>query len=120
MKEDMLCDIAALALDDDSASESVLICRENYAKQALMMFYPHRSINDLMRNNSFGGKFVEVGGLTPYNPRVDKTRNINNLRETRCFWEKGKDILHNIQARQTMENEMKRPLDPVQIQTKKS
>ena len=83
------------------------------------MFYPHRSINDLMRNNSFWSKFVEVGGLTPYNPRVDKRRNINNLRETRCFWEKGKDILHNIQARQTMENEMKRPPDPVQIRTKK-
>ena len=61
MKEDMLCDMAELALDKDSPSESVLISRENYAKQALMMFYPHRTINDLMLNGSFWSKFVQFG-----------------------------------------------------------
>ena len=33
---------------------------------------------------------------------------------------KGKDILHNIQARQTMEYDMSRPPDPIQLQTTKS
>ena len=69
MKENMLCDIADLALDKDSPSESVLVSRENYAKQALMMFYPHRTINDIMLNGSFWSKFVQVGGLTPYQPK---------------------------------------------------
>ena len=58
MRENMLCDIAALALDKDSASESVVIYRENYAKQALLMFYPHMTINDIMLDNSFWKKFV--------------------------------------------------------------
>ena len=53
MRENMLCDIVALALDKDSASESVVICRENYAKQALLMFHPHRTIDDIMLDNSF-------------------------------------------------------------------
>ena len=53
MKENMLCDIAALALDRDSASKGVITCRKNYAEQALMMFYPYRTIDDIMVNNSF-------------------------------------------------------------------
>ena len=80
MKEDMLCDIAALALDDDSPSESVLISRENYAKQALMMFYPHRTIDDIMLNGRFWSKFVQVGGLTPYKPDNSNSRD-RSLRE---------------------------------------
>ena len=69
MKENMLCDIAALALDKDSASKNVVTYRINYAKQALMMFYPHRTIDDIMVDNSFWSKFVQVGGLTPYEPK---------------------------------------------------
>ena len=34
MKQDMLCNIADLALDEKSPSESVLVDRENYAKQS--------------------------------------------------------------------------------------
>ena len=45
MKEGILCDIADLALDKRLPNESILLCRGNYAKQALMMFYPHRTIN---------------------------------------------------------------------------
>ena len=70
MKENMLCDIAALALDKDSASENVVTYRENYAKQALMMFYPHQTIDDIMVDNSFWSKFVQVCGLTPYEQKT--------------------------------------------------
>ena len=119
MKEDMLCDMADLALDKDSPSESVLNNWENYAKQALMMFYPHRTTDDLRLNGSFWSKFVQVGGLTPYEPNGN-LRDNNNLRESKHLWEKGKDILHNIQARKTMEHDMSRPPDPIQLQTTKS
>ena len=70
MKEDMLCDIEDLELDKNLPSEHVLVCRENYAKQALMLFYPHRTLDDLMLNGSFWSKFVQVGGLTPYKPKT--------------------------------------------------
>ena len=119
MKENMLCDIAALALGKDSATENVVTYRENYAKQALMMFYPHRTIDNIMVDNSFWSKFVQVGGLTPYEPKSNDLKNAS-LRESKHFWEKGKDILHNIQARRTMEHDMSRPPDPIQFQTKKS
>ena len=60
MKENMLCDIADLALDKDSPSESVFVGRENYAKQALMMFYPHQTIDDIMVDNSFGASLSKL------------------------------------------------------------
>ena len=119
MKEDMLCDIADLVLDKNLPSESVLVCRENYAKQALMMFYPYRTIDNWRLNNSFWSNFVQVGGLTPYKPN-NNLRDNNCLRESKHFWEKGKDIFHNIQVRQTMEHDMSRPSDPIQLQTRKS
>ena len=119
MKEGMLCDIADLALDKHLPSESVLVCRENYAKQALMMFYPHRTIGDLSLNSSFWSKFVQVGGLTPYTPNVNVMDNYCP-RESKHFQEKGKDILLNIQARQTMEHDTSLPPDPIQLQTTKS
>ena len=60
MKENVRWDIAASALDEYSPNESVLVCRENYAKQALMMFYPHRTIGDLRLNGSFWRKFAKT------------------------------------------------------------
>ena len=84
MRENMLCNTAALALDKDSASKSVVICRENYAKQALLMFYPHRTIDDIMLDNSFWKRFVQVGGLTPYKPKENSSRD-TSLRESKHF-----------------------------------
>ena len=55
----------------------------------------------------------------PYNMTSDSESGKDKLRRTKCLWEKGKDILHNIQAKLTMENEMKRPPDPIQLQTEK-
>ena len=119
MKENMLCHIRDLSICDKSPNESIIINRENYAKQALMMFYPHRGLEDLMLRQSFWSKFVEVGGLMPFNASNDPESGKSELRKTKCLWEKGKDILHNIQARLTMEKEMKRPPDPIQLQTQK-
>ena len=82
MKEGMLCNIADLALDKCLPSESVLVCWGNYAKQALMMFYPHRTIADLTLNGGFWSKFVQVAGLTPYAPNVNVMDN-NCLRESK-------------------------------------
>ena len=72
-----------------------------------------------MLNGTFWSKFVQVGGLTPYAPNVN-VRDNKSLRESKHFWEKGKDILHNIQARKTIEHDMSRLPDPIQLQTTKS
>ena len=77
-KKDMLCHIAGLALNNNSPSESVVLNQENYAKQALMMFYPHRSINNLMLNNSFWSKFVEVDSVASCDPNSGISRSNNN------------------------------------------
>ena len=116
MRENMICNIRDLSIGNHSPSESIIVNRENYAKQALIMFYPHRRLEVLMLGESFWSKFVQVGGLVPYNSTTDSESGKDKL----CsLWEKGKDILHNIQAKLTMENEMKRPPDPIQLQTEK-
>ena len=89
MEEGMMCDIADLALDKHLPSESVLVCRENYAKQALMIFYPHRTLDNLRLNGSFWRKCVQVGGLTPYTPNVN-VMDSYCLRESKHFWERAR------------------------------
>ena len=120
MKEGMLCGIADLALDKRLSNESVLVCRKNYAKQALMMFYPRRTIGDLRLNCSFWSKFVQVGGLMPYSPNVNVMDNYF-LRKSKYFWERARTFYTiHIQVRQTMEHDMSLPPDPIQLQTTKS
>ena len=89
MKEGMLCDMSNLALDKHLPSESVLVFRENYAKQALMMFYPHRTNHDLRSNGSFGASLFKLVGLTSYTPNVNVMDN-NCLREPKHFLEKAR------------------------------
>ena len=72
--------------------------REVYAKVALLMFYPHRKLNNLKKRGSYWTMFLH--NLKLYR-REEKTP----------FWKKGFQILQNIQDRMTLDQKMKRAKD---------
>ena len=122
MRDDALCDLKDLEIGNDAPPDNVIENRENFAKCAMMLFYPHRDrdLRDLKSQNgegTFWEKFVEVGGLTPYKANDGKRLDSNELRAKGGLWERGKDIVHNIQARKTIQSKMSRPPDPLQRQT---
>ena len=48
-----LCRVEHLKLAEDDVHEETYFIRENYAKIALLTFYPHRELNDLKTDNSY-------------------------------------------------------------------
>ena len=122
MGENDLCDFERLDIGNDKPSQTIVSDRERFAKTALMLFSLHRKLADLRSNNgrgSFWDKFVELGGLSPYKPEEGKRLEPRELRAIGGFWERGKDILHNIQARKTIQSKMSRTKDALQILTEK-
>ena len=107
MRAGMICDIEQLEIRNDNPRADVKLSRENYAKYAMMLFYPFTELNDLKLNGSYWAKFVAVGGTQEDDP-VPRG-------EKKHFWPPGKQILHNMQTRATVEKSMKRPPDPVVI-----
>jgi len=105
MKVGKICDIELLQIKASEVGRETRILREQYAKNALMMFLPFTIKSDLKKNNSYWEKFVQVGGTKRYNPVL--------IQQHGCIWEYGKQILENIQTRVTAEKRMKRPPDPL-------
>jgi len=87
----------------DSPTTGTLQRRERYAKTALMLFYPFHRAEDLMENDSYWQKFVDMGGTKEYDEATDDTESSAH------FWNRGKMILENIETRRIAEKEMKRP-----------
>ena len=54
-----LCLVRDLELDTDTPSDVVKDKRNDYAKMALMMFYPFRELKDLKKDNSYWNRFEE-------------------------------------------------------------
>ena len=82
--------------------------RENdYAKMALMMFYPFRELKDLKKDNSYWNTFEE-----------ELDRHLEGKETT--FWKIGFEILQNMEDREMMmqSDHRTRARDPVQIETK--
>lgn len=95
-----LCMLADLDINNEHPSYGVQHIREVYAKTALLLFYPYRSQTDLMINGSFWTKFmVEL---------QKKRRNMDTK-----FFDKGFEILQNIDDRLTMQKNGKRPKDEI-------
>jgi len=118
--------------DDDlpeDTDEGVIAYREDYAKMALLMFYPFRCKNDLRLEDSYWKKYKKE--LSEYLDYVERKRVVQNDeatqggqeeeqgRETKeewpkgRFWEKGFEILRNIQDRTNLEGQLKRARDQV-------
>ena len=104
LPRDRLCDIEVLNIHCDEPNDPTSKLREDYAKIALIMFYPYRTIDDLRLHNSYWNRF-----MCEYN----KHKNNNETK----FWKKGFEILQNIQDRQTLEKGLKRARDPIALST---
>ncbi len=114
-----LPDIALLKMNDSEVDEAVSERREYYAKMALLMFYPFRTAEDLMINDSYWEKFRHELQL---HLQHRKENSINNYPKIKLpiakFWPKGFEILQNMQDRLTLEKHLKRAKDPILLQTK--
>ena len=94
-----LCKIEELKIEaGKDVDEDTDHMRERYAKVALLMFYPHRKLNDLKKRGSYWKLFH-------YNLKLYR-RNKKTI-----FWKKGFQILQNIQDRITLDENMKRAKD---------
>ena len=100
-----LCKIEDLELNSSNPSVETVSCREDYAKMALLMFYPFRHIDELKLNGSYWEKFNKeretwIGQKNTNSPITTE------------FWPKGFEILQNIQDRMTLDKKIKRARDP--------
>ena len=67
-----LCDIKSLDVLDDSPTDTgTLQRRERYAKTAMMLFYPFRRTEDLVENDSYWQKFLDMGVTKEYDEAAD-------------------------------------------------
>ena len=100
LPKDKLCALNELELNATNPTEDSIGKREMYAKMALMMFYPFRSLSDLTCDKSYWKKIHQE--LTNHNKN-----------EETIFWKKGFEILQNIQDRDTLQKHVKRARDPI-------
>jgi len=84
----------------DNVNQDTEDARERYAKTALLMFYPHRTLNNLQRNGSCWNVFYD-----------ELYKHSNN--EPTLFWKYGFTILQNIQDRMTMDKSVTRAIDRI-------
>mmetsp|Transcript_1485 Transcript_1485/g.3204 ORF Transcript_1485/g.3204 Transcript_1485/m.3204 type:complete len:1761 (+) Transcript_1485:1415-6697(+) len=128
-----LCDLGELRWSDpEGTCDSVVTGkREEYAKAALMLFYPFDNMRDLLDSEgSYWGKFVqelklyrqqEVGSkeLEPVAKDIQQLPEVRDdltcklLEEPRRMWSRGFDILQNMQDRKTTEKVSFRARDRV-------
>ena len=99
-----LCSLEELDLHHEKSTEKSYDKRETYAKMALIMFYPYRTLNDLKIDGSFWKQFNK------------QRRRYINGKKTK-FWPKGFDILQNIEDILLQQKHVKRARDPISIAT---
>lgn len=104
MPQGKLCNIKDLKIKEDKVDAETMKKREDYAKMALLMFYPLRNLDDIKLNKSHWGLFHQQ--LTRHQKGKSTT-----------FWSKGFRILQNIQDRITMDNDTKRARDYITATT---
>jgi hypothetical protein len=73
-----------------------------YAKMALLMSYPYQKLNDLTDDGSYWKK-------------IHKELQCHLLKKYTKFWEKGLEILQNIEVRATLQKHVKRARDPISM-----
>ena len=93
MDKDAVCEIKNLKVchkdEDGELSGAVLQDHENCAKVALMLFCPHRSLQDLDHDGSHWLKFVRVGALEPPNQGSSESEDEVGIRTQTQLWKKG-------------------------------
>ena len=102
-----ICKIEELELSSENPTEEAQEKREDYAKMALMMFYPFRTLDELNLEGSHWKLFQRELDLY----QKDETAKLT-------FWERVFQILQNIQDRMTLEKKIKIVDDPVAEKTR--
>jgi len=104
--EGKLCLLKELELTSDNPSQLAQEKREDYAKVALMMFYPFRTLDDLLTNGSYWTTF-------------DRERKGYFSGTKTVFWAEGFKILQNIEDRMSIQlsKSRVRARDPVQLRS---
>ncbi len=103
-----MCDVELLRLNDSEVDDCTTAYRESYAKMALLMFHPFRTIGDIQLQGSF---------WKLYKQQLDMYKS-DALREKCTFWVEGFHILQNMQDRITLQKHLSRARDPIVLQTK--
>ena len=99
-----LCPIEELELHKIKSTEQSHDKREMYAKMALLMFYPFRTLNNIKLNGSYWNLF-------------NKERLCHFQQKKTKFWTKGFDILQNIEDRSNIQKNLQRARDPITMTT---
>ena len=102
---DSICNIELLDLGRTETNQVAKEFREEYAKNALLMFYPFRDKMDLMIDNSHWKLFEQE--LNKYNNG-----------EPTLFWQKGFEILQNIEDRKNLQRNIEKREDKVTRETR--
>ena len=90
--------ISQLQMGEVNPTDDVVRVREEYAKMALLLFYPFRTRSDLTEDGSFQKKYrTSVSDET--------------------FWPKGLEILQNIQDINYNCAQLQKPVDPITAHT---
>ncbi len=105
LPRDKLCPIEKLQLHLTQPDEDSIDKQEMYAKMALLMIYPFCELSDL---TCIGGSYWKTF-------HQELTSHHNN-KDTK-IWNKGFEILQNIQDRLTLQKYLKRPRDPTFMTT---
>ena len=104
MPQDRLPHIRDLKIDDIEVDDHTVSMREEYAKLALMLFYPHRNMKDLKTDDGHWALFYQQLQLKRQNKPT-------------AFWNKGFDILQNMQDRRTLDKNVKKASDNITNET---
>ena len=103
--KDRLSEIRLLDLTSNHIHEETKRIREEYAKIALLMFYPFRTIEDIQLDGSHWKLFQR---------ELDLYQNGRNT----TMWAKGFEILHNIEDRKAMQQDVEKRKDEVTRESK--
>jgi hypothetical protein len=93
-----LCSIFNLQIGKMECDENTTELREEYAKLALLMFYPLRKLEDIQIDGSYWNLFQRELFLFKRN---EKTK----------MWKKGFEILQNIENRHLLQSDTPKQLD---------
>ena len=95
-----LCKVKDLKMNEDNVEDDTYKLREDYAKLALMMFYPYRILEDLQCCDTYWRLFT-------------KELELHRGGKETTFWKQCFVILQNIQDRMTMDKSMTSAVDRI-------
>eukprot|EP00956_Cyclotella_meneghiniana_P030549 scaffold77192_cov37-Cyclotella_meneghiniana.AAC.3 len=95
-----ICPLKNLKLSKRRVDELTTYKREAYAKYALLMFYPFRTLNDLRLQSSYWKLFAS------------ELKRFRSGKSTK-FWARGFTILQNMENRLSLEKDIKRARDEI-------